>query len=130
MIEFTPAAARHWQVERLVLQPQEDGHTVLVAHGLHEQVAVTPELLAPWPSLCEALASARDLGLMCWGAARPVGPSLSAEMQWCAASAVGFCGDWIEGPGFASAHGALNSAVDLAMRLLRHDETVWTGAGT
>lgn len=128
LIELTPAAAQQWQVERLVLQPQEDGRTALVVHGLHERAVVPEALVAAWPSLARALASATDLGLMRWGAARPLNHPLPAAMQWCSGTAVGFCGDWIEGPGFASAHGALRSAVDLAMQLLKDDSHGLTGA--
>lgn len=121
-------AAQRWPLERLVVQPMADGRVGVVVHGLTESVPVPVDLLSPWPSLAEALASANDLGVMRWGAARPLDHPLPAQLQWCPRVALGFCGDWIEGPGFGLAHGAMASAVALAERILDHDALAAPGA--
>ena len=136
-IWLTPEARAHWRVERLVLQPQADNHTGLVVHGLDcgEPInpesqplllrqqekrlrQLLPELLRPWPELQSACGRAETLGVMRWGASQPLDHPLAQSLQWCDASAVGFCGDYIEGPGFGRAEGALRSAVDLAEHLV------------
>ena len=136
-IWLTPEARAHWRVERLVLQPQADNHTGLVVHGLDCGEPITPEsqplllgqqekrlrqllpeLLKPWPELQSACGRAETLGVMRWGASQPLDHPLAQSLQWCDASAVGFCGDYIEGPGFGRAEGALRSAVDLAEHLV------------
>ena len=130
------AAKDRWKVERLVLQPQSDGRWGLVVHGLDSGEAITPEsqerllaqeqqrlakllpeLLQALPVVSAALKQATPLGVMRWGASRPLNHPLPAELQWCPTSAVGFCGDWIEGPGFGRAEGAISSGVNLAERL-------------
>ena len=130
------AARDRWKVERLVLQPQSDGRWGLVVHGLDSGEAITPdsqdrllaqeqqrlvellpELLQALPVVSAALKQATPLGVMRWGASRPLNHPLPAELQWCPTSAVGFCGDWIEGPGFGRAEGAISSGVNLAERL-------------
>jgi renalase len=58
-----------------------------------------------------------SLGMMRWGAAQPMDHPLPEDLQWCPASGIGFCGDWIEGPGFGRAEGALLSSVALAEQL-------------
>ena len=85
----------------------------------HEQhlIKAISDLVQPWPALREALAHARSLGVMRWGAAQPLHQGLSADLQWCHQTRVGFCGDWIEGRGFGMAEGALQSAVNLAARI-------------
>jgi predicted NAD/FAD-dependent oxidoreductase len=55
---------------------------------------------------------------MRWGASQPLDFPLPTSLQWCEQSSVGFCGDWIAGPGFGMAEGALQSAVDLAAQLV------------
>ena len=136
-IWLTPQAQQHFGVERLVLQRQRDGRLGLVVHGLDGGAAITPakqpellrqqeqrlrallpQLLGPWPDLQASLAQAQVLGVMRWGAAQPFAPGLAPPLQWCAQSRVGFCGDWIAGPGFAMAEGAIQSALDLADQLL------------
>lgn len=135
-IWLNDVAKERWKVERLVLQPQSDGRWGLVVHGLdsgeaitpesqgrllvHEQqrlVELLPELLQGLPVVSAALQQATPLGVMRWGASRPLNNQLPAELQWCPTSAVGFCGDWIEGPGFGRAEGAISSGVNLAERL-------------
>ena len=136
-IWLTPEAQAHWRVERLVLQPQADNRTGLVMHGLDSGEPITPqtqpvllkqeeerlrqllpELLHPWPELQSACEAADSLGVMRWGASSPLDHPLPQSLQWCDASAVGFCGDYVEGPGFGRAEGALSSAVNLAQRLV------------
>ena len=130
------AAKAHWQVERLVLQPQRDGRWGLVVHGLDSGEAITPEsqgrllaqeqrrlmgllpeMLHGLPVVSAALKQANSLGVMRWGASRPLNHPLPQKLQWCPTSAVGFCGDWIEGPGFGRAEGAIRSGVNLAEQL-------------
>ena len=79
--------------------------------------AVLPELLISWPALSKALESARSMGVMRWGAAQPLNHPVPSHLQWCHHSAVGFCGDWIEGPHFGTGEGAIRSGVALAERL-------------
>ncbi|MEC8441031.1 MAG: NAD(P)-binding protein [Cyanobacteriota bacterium] len=137
-IWLTPDAQQQWHVERLVLQPQSNGHTGLVVHGLddgepitpnsqpallqhHEQrlIALLPELLMALPELRKACQSACSLGLMRWGASRPLDHPLPQHLQWCSATALGFCGDFVAGAGFGRAEGALSSAVSLANTLVK-----------
>lgn len=127
-IVLSVAAAQRWQIERLVLQPMADGCVGLVVHGLTESVPVPLDVLSPWPSLAVAVASADDLGVMRWGAARPLDHPLPVDLQWCPKVALGFCGDWIDGPGFGRAHGAMASATALAERILQHDAFAASGA--
>ena len=135
-IWLTSQAQERFGVERLVLHPQNDRCLGLVIHGLDDGAAITPdsqpellrrheqhlinaisELVQPWPVLSRSLSQARSLGVMRWGAARPLHQGLSADLQWCSQASVGFCGDWIAGQGFGMAEGALQSAVNLAERI-------------
>jgi len=135
-ILLTPDACRRWQVERVVVHPQSDGGHGLVVHGLDSGAPITPtsqpvllkreeqrlmgllpELLEPFPALNRQLPEARSLGVMRWGASKPLDHPLPPSLQWCNDSSIGFCGDWIEGPGFGRAEGALRSGVALADRL-------------
>ena len=135
-IWLTPEAQTRWGVERIVLHRQSDARLGLVVHGLHNGAtidpstqpalleseakrleAVLPELLMAWPGLRNALESARSMGVMRWGAAQPLHHPVPSHLQWCRQSAVGFCGDWIEGPHFGTGEGAIRSGVALAERL-------------
>ncbi|MBL6741324.1 MAG: NAD(P)-binding protein [Synechococcus sp. BS301-5m-G53] len=135
-IWLNAAAKERWKVERLVLQPQRDGRWGVVVHGLDSGEAITPEsqgrllakeqrrligllpeLLQGLPVVSAALKQANPLGVMRWGASRPLNHPLPQKLQWCPTSAVGFCGDWIEGPGFGKAEGAIHSGVNLAEQL-------------
>ena len=135
-IWLTPKAQAHWRVERLVLHPQANNRTGLVMHGLNSSESITPrtqpvllkqeearlrellpQLLQPWPELQGACEAAESLGVMRWGASRPFDHPLPQSLQWCDSSAVGFCGDYVDGPGFGRAEGALRSAVNLAQIL-------------
>jgi predicted NAD/FAD-dependent oxidoreductase len=60
-----------------------------------------------------------DRRLMRWGAAFPLAPGLPGELMVCPASRVGFCGDFVSGPGFGRIEGALRSGELLASRWLR-----------
>jgi hypothetical protein len=132
-IWLTSDAQEKFGIERIVLHRQQDRRLGLVVHGLDDGFPITPasqprllveqesrqrkalaELLLPWPELAQALPMARSLGVMRWGASQPLDAPLPPALQWCQPSAVGFCGDWIDGPGFGMAEGALQSAVDLA----------------
>jgi hypothetical protein len=55
--------------------------------------------------------------LMRWGAAFPLRPGLPQDLALCQRSRVGFCGDFIDGPGFGRVEGALRSGEALAVRL-------------
>ena len=120
-----------------MLHPQADNRTGLVMHGLDSGEPITPQtqpvllkqeearlrqllpqLLQPWPELQGACEAAESLGVMRWGASRPLDHPLPQSLQWCDASALGFCGDYVEGPGFGRAEGALRSAVNLAQILV------------
>ena len=136
-IWLTSEAQEKFGIERIVLHRQQDQKLGLVVHGLDDGSPITPasqpgllvmqelrqrkaltELLRPWPELAHALPLARSLGVMRWGASQPLDHPLPTSLQWCEASAVGFCGDWIDGQGFGMAEGALQSAVDLAAQLI------------
>lgn len=127
-IWLTPGAAARWQLERLVLHPQADGRLGMVVHGFGDAAPLLSELLAPLPELAKAVASSIDLGVMRWGAARPLDHPLPSALQWNAHLRLGFCGDWIEGPGFASAQGAIRSGVVLARQLLDSDGSISRGS--
>ncbi|MEC8096596.1 MAG: NAD/FAD-dependent oxidoreductase, partial [Cyanobacteriota bacterium] len=133
---LTAQAQERFGVERLVLHPQQDQRLGLVVHGLDDGAVITPDsqpellrrheqqlmevvsdLVQPWSALSNALAQARSLGVMRWGAAQPLHQGLSADLQWCSEARVGFCGDWIAGQGFGMAEGALQSALNLAERI-------------
>ena len=135
-IWLTPEAQAHWRVERLVLHPQADNRTGLVMHGLDSGESITPEtqpvllkqeekrlrqllpeLLKAWPELQRACERAESLGVMRWGASQPMDHPLPPALQWCDASGVGFCGDYVDGPGFGRAEGAIRSGVNLAQHL-------------
>ena len=136
-IWLTSDAQERFGIERIVLHRQHDQRLGLVVHGLDDGSPITPasqpgllleqesrqlqllkELLRPWPVLAQALPQARSLGVMRWGASQPLDYPLPTFLQWCEHSSVGFCGDWIAGPGFGMAEGALQSAVDLAAQLV------------
>ena len=51
---------------------------------------------------------------MRWGAAFPLAPGLPGDRQLCPVSRIGFCGDFVDGPGFGRVEGALRSAETLA----------------
>ncbi|MEB3165535.1 MAG: NAD(P)-binding protein [Cyanobacteriota bacterium] len=145
------AAARlRWGLERVAIQPLEDGRCAVVAHSTpifaeeHLQVygsgsAIARQLGQPAPSdqeqaVITALTAAlhQAMGsripytalarsqrqLMRWGAAFPRGPGLPSALSLCPASRIGFCGDYLAGPGFGRLEGAWRSGEQLALRLL------------
>lgn len=57
--------------------------------------------------------------LMRWGAAFPLPKGLPPDLCWNAELKLGFCGDFIDGPGFGRVEGAMRSAEELASRLLK-----------
>ncbi len=139
-IWLTAKARERWGIERLVFQKQAASGWGLVIHGLDDGQTITPErqpelinaqekrLRLLLPELIQAIPGLQlmssdvnrleTLGIMRWGAAQPLNWPLPRRLQWCPASNIGFCGDWIEGPGFGRAEGALDSGVQLAEQLI------------
>ena len=104
-----------------VQQPHQEVEAVAAVEELlpkKKPLMLLPQLLLPWPELQGACEAAESLGVMRWGASRPFDHPLPQSLQWCDASALGFCGDYVEGPGFGRAEGALRSAVNLAQILV------------
>jgi predicted NAD/FAD-dependent oxidoreductase len=56
--------------------------------------------------------------LMRWGAAFPLPQGLPQPLTWNKSLNLGFCGDFVDGQGFARVEGALRSAEALASRML------------
>lgn len=103
----------HSAVARLLGLPPDRERLATAMAALEQQLL---QALQPWlgsPSLAGA-----DRQLMRWGAAFPVAPGLPSELCVCAASGVGFCGDYVAGPGFGRIEGALRSAERLARALV------------
>jgi predicted NAD/FAD-dependent oxidoreductase len=73
-------------------------------------------LVSPWLGEAEARGglAAAEQQLMRWGAAFPLAPGLPGDRQLCPVSRIGFCGDFVDGPGFGRVEGALRSAETLA----------------
>ena len=81
-------------------------------------VELLPELLQGQPVVSAALQQATPLGVMRWGASRPLNhPLASKSCSGAPPAPLGFCGDWIEGAGFGRAEGAIRSGVNLAEQL-------------
>ena len=108
------------------------GSAIALARGTADTAAETAvldalaqavqALVAPWIP-AEPLAAALAGGerrLMRWGAAFPVGAGLDPSLCFCPASRIGFCGDYVAGPGFGRLEGALRSAEALAEQLGAH----------
>jgi len=144
------AARQRWGLERIVVQPLEDGRCAVVAHSTAifaeehldiygSESAIARQLGRPVPAEREeavitALTTALHQALhpripysllarcrrqlMRWGAAFPRGPGLPSALSLCPASRIGFCGDYLAGPGFGRVQGAWSSAEDLAERLV------------
>jgi predicted NAD/FAD-dependent oxidoreductase len=74
------------------------------------------DVLTSW--LPRGASSAVDRQLMRWGAAFPLAPGLPPELQWNAELNLGFCGDFIAGPGFGRVEGAMRSAETLGAQLV------------
>lgn len=97
-----------------LLQPPDENREERVIAALREAVR---QCLAPW--LADVDLQAASAQLMRWGAAFPVAPGLPSELMFCRDSRLGFCGDFIAGPGFGRIEGALRSAELLAEQLGR-----------
>ena len=108
------------------------GSAIALAHGVPDAAAEAAvldalgealrEVVAPWipaEQAAEALA-AGERRLMRWSAAFPVAPGLDPSLRLCPASRLGFCGDYVAGPGFGRLEGALRSAETLAAELRVH----------
>jgi predicted NAD/FAD-dependent oxidoreductase len=98
------------QREAEVIAALERGLQGALAAWLPEPEGPLPSGGAPWPGVHSEL--------MRWGAAFPQHPGLPQALALCRQSRVGFCGDFIEGPGFGRVEGAMRSGEALARRLL------------
>lgn len=108
------------------------GSAIALARGAGEAAAETAVLdalaealqavVAPWipAAQVKAALAGGERRLMRWGAAFPVGTGLDPSLSLCPASRIGFCGDYVAGPGFGRLEGALRSAEALAERLGAH----------
>ncbi len=94
--------------------PPDAGREDTVIAALTEAL---DQVMAPFLGAASGLGQA-DRQLMRWGAAFPVAPGLPSELSFCRSSKVGFCGDYVTGPGFGRIEGALRSAERLADALL------------
>ena len=73
------------------------------------------DVLSPWVRTQTLKRSDRQL--MRWGAAFPLHPALPEDLSWNDELQLGFCGDFMAGPGFGRVEGAMQSAEQLARRL-------------
>jgi predicted NAD/FAD-dependent oxidoreductase len=96
----------------LGLAPDQQRQEAVIA-ALETQLL---QALQPWLGAPDLQGAERQL--MRWGAAFPVAPGLPSELVLCPRSRVGFCGDYVAGPGFGRIEGALRSAERLAQRLV------------
>lgn len=103
-------------IAQSLAQPPDANREDLVIGALTEAL---DQAMAPFLAGPSGLAQA-DRQLMRWGAAFPVAPGLPRQLALCPASRVGFCGDYITGPGFGRIEGALRSGEQLAEALLPH----------
>ena len=85
-----------------------------VIEALHASLM---DVLSPWLSPQAPDGSERQL--MRWGAAFPLQPALPKDLCWNDQLQLGFCGDFMAGPGFGRVEGAMQSAEELARRLAR-----------
>lgn len=101
-------------IARLLDLPADSGRedTVIAALSTALDQCLTPLLGA-----ATGVETARRQ-LMRWGAAFPVAPGLPRELSVCRRSRLGFCGDYVTGPGFGRIEGALRSAERLAEALV------------
>jgi predicted NAD/FAD-dependent oxidoreductase len=145
LLQFSPEAQDRWGLRRVSIQPLGDGRCAVVAEssaafarraiGIYgsrssaaQQLGARPDPVAEQAvldgldqALQEALGlstAGADRQLMRWGAAFPQPPGLPAALSLCAGSRIGFCGDYLAGPGFGRIEGALRSAEALAADLL------------
>jgi predicted NAD/FAD-dependent oxidoreductase len=73
------------------------------------------DVLGPW--LTEWVSEGSVRQLMRWGAAFPLPHGVPLELCWNEGLKLGFCGDFMAGPGFGRVEGAMGSAELLAERL-------------
>jgi predicted NAD/FAD-dependent oxidoreductase len=99
-------------VARLLPFPLDDSREERVIALLRDAVH---QCLSPWLSGLDLHSASAQL--MRWGAAFPVAPGLPTELMLCRSSHLGFCGDFVAGPGFGRIEGALRSAELLADQL-------------
>ncbi len=78
--------------------------------------AALEDALGAWP--IAPLPPEADRQLMRWAAAFPVGAGLPEGLLLCPDSRIGFCGDYVSGPGFGRIEGAMASAHRLVEQLL------------
>lgn len=78
--------------------------------------AALEDALGAWP--IAPLPQEADRQLMRWAAAFPVGAGLPETLLLCPNSRIGFCGDYVSGPGFGRIEGAMTSASRLVEQLL------------
>ena len=102
-------------VAQMLELPPDAGREDTVIGALTEAL---DQAMAPFLGAASGLAQA-GRQLMRWGAAFPVAPGLPIQLSLCRQSKVGFCGDYVTGPGFGRIEGALRSAERLADALLR-----------
>lgn len=107
-------------IATMLALPPDAGREDTVIAALTEAL---DQALAPFLSAPSGLGQA-DRQLMRWGAAFPLAPGLPSELSFCRSSQVGFCGDYISGPGFGRIEGALRSAERLATALLPKLQTL------
>jgi predicted NAD/FAD-dependent oxidoreductase len=105
------------QREAEVIAALEHGLQGALAAWLPAPPGAPAPVATPWPGVHSEL--------MRWGAAFPQLPGLPQALALCRHSRVGFCGDFIEGPGFGRVEGAMRSGEALARRLL---EAIQLGA--
>ncbi len=101
-------------VAQLLAPPPNQERQAAVMATLESQLL---QALKPWLGCTELPQQSVDRQLMRWGAAFPVAPGLPSELTLCRHSRVGFCGDYVAGPGFGRVEGALRSAERLAQAL-------------
>ena len=104
------------QREAEVITALERGLQRALAAWLPAPPGATAPEATPWPGVHSEL--------MRWGAAFPQHPGLPQALALCRHSRVGFCGDFIEGPGFGRVEGAMRSGEALARRLLEAVQSV------
>lgn len=78
-------------------------------------VAALTEALGQW--LPPKASEQGERQLMRWGAAFPLQPAVPMALNWNDHLQLGFCGDFLAGPGFARVEGAMQSAEQLACQL-------------
>lgn len=74
------------------------------------------DVLRPW--LPPQAPERSERQLMRWGAAFPLQPALPQDLCWNDQLQLGFCGDFLSGQGFGRVEGAMQSAEELATRLV------------